>query len=263
MNLSQFIRYSFSGFNPGGRLDLSRINERFFYLDTPSTNHCFSKFLVLPINKESIEVPLFAINSSSFEYGSLQQFLLKKESSELRIALYWNGLISKMQTIESTMKAAMPGHFQTCRLVKFKDPKTEQIYYISRMALFDKDFNPLIMGTWQFERHIKETEEEQSILFNVKAPLLHISPEIYTLKPSNTICSTIIKRLIKGSLETQISASFPVPNFNCKARSYPIQVIIGTFDSFCKMHEPTPPSVLIKTKDMLEVVRAHENELYG
>lgn len=153
-------------------------------------NQKITKYLEIPLTGEYMEVPVFAY----------QSFLnVSSDPDKIVAVLEYAGRIMDYKTLEPNMKYALFSDFEHCRLVKVNVSFHNETfpYYVTYGAVFDKDFNPVMMCSWLLHRLKENLTEESS--FEVVRPILRIDPQCF-IENTNPIQKFIISKVTPAIL---------------------------------------------------------------
>lgn len=153
-----------------------------------------SKYMVIPIDKEIIEVPVFALYA--FDKGNSNPSAL---FDEIVIKLNYVGVNNYYKTIDAEMRDKLTNAYSCSRLTrlpKVGDP--ERTYYITQGAIFDDDFNPIMMLTWEICRKPRK-DSLLSFDYMFMKPILRIIPEVIINK-SNALERYIVNKIMPNVL---------------------------------------------------------------
>jgi hypothetical protein len=153
--------------------------------DSPVTS---TKFMDIPINTNSFELPLFM-------YWACANVLTGDTIPDVISAkLVSYGLKSDYKTTESIMKDALSTSFEY-KLIQVNVSNTS--YYVTYGALFDKDFKPLMMLLWNMNNISTDDTPRYSL-----EPICRVDPVLYVDKKD------AIQKFIAGKFITTVLQSY-------------------------------------------------------
>lgn len=165
------------------------------------------KYLIVPVG-EVFELPTFFL--SKFSVAVPRGF------NNYATVLYSKGLGPDYKSVGVCIKNAFNNReteHTGMRCLKLEDCPTP--FYVKKGAIFDHDYVPLVMCTWQL-RMGKDTR-----ILTSEAPICRISPECWTMNNS-------LSRFITGKmLRTLLGITVCSPNFfTSSKRYYDIRVLV-------------------------------------
>lgn len=166
MDLQSTLRCCFENdFN-----DVTWGNNPTLDMNTPS--------IIIPINKEEFEIPVFALDlfnsmlrDSSTDYNNLDALVLQLLVGN-RTCTY-KSLDSRVRNI--LIKKYKISHLW--KLIKTEDP--EITYYATSGAIFNQNYEPVMLMTWQMRKVHTEVSPQE---FEFVRPILRVSPEVIVNK---------------------------------------------------------------------------------
>lgn len=153
-------------------------------------------YMMIPCKGDRLEIPVLAIQSfidavCANGIDNIPDYMAVKLESIAKQPRFtaFNGVI----------RSALDSNFSVSRLVRFigKDKEDTTVYYGTKSALFDKDFMPLMMGTWEVEKKYNGDYAR----YNFVKPVLRIVPDFYLDKYDNVgrfVCKKMIPMLLEG-----------------------------------------------------------------
>lgn len=228
-------------FNPSSKTYNTVIDERNPY---PIEKN----FMMIPVNKDKIEIPAFALEEFA-------DYVEKKQSADVFIArLECQNYKTTYTTVDSIVREIIcedPGK----KLVKMCIPGYDVLYYGTKGAIFDKDLRPLMMMSWVFN---KEKNAEGNDVFFFDRPIVRINPECY-VSQSNSLERYISKKIITQSLNASVWVPTVTGLKNKRITYMAPKVEIDTCPF--KIVQADRPSVLTTTKQILQTVTDYIDEL--
>lgn len=150
-------------------------------------------YMEIPLNENRIEVPVFALST----FRTLEK--INNTSSKLVVSLYSKGETSKYKSFNKIMETVLNESFAASRLVRLegKDGDKTTVYYATSGAIFNDNFQPLMMSSWILEKEPVDSNMDINILYHWSFDklILRIDPEFYLSKPDN-VGRYIMKKII-------------------------------------------------------------------
>ena len=132
-------------------------------------------FMSVPIDKDIFEVPAFAMNTFLNIQQNNRDF---HQIASLAIPLYTNREIPYYKTVGRYMRDVLNSSYDRGLIIlKPNDKGIPSLYYGTKGAIFDCNFNPIAMFTLQVK---KEGES-----FTVIKPILRVNPLLYIYKETD------------------------------------------------------------------------------
>lgn len=216
------------------------------------------KFMEIPIKDDVFEIPLFAFNAFvDFTNDD------SSEVSALTAVLDTNGHVPRYVSVDRYMRDVLLERFSGSRLIKLETKRENEtfIYYGTAGAVFDKDFNPIMVCSYQMERVFNTDEEKVNYIF--LKPVLRVSPDIYLEKANplekfivNKMISTCLERKVRLPMSYMLGNNIKVPSdyeeMHVKVELDDSPFIIRTIDT---------PSISTSNKQLLQLAIDHIDEL--
>lgn len=151
-------------------------------------------YMTVPLSSDLMEVPSLALPT----FGtSLPLRKCVDYPEELAIALTCKGARTTYKSMEAVVRDAFIARYNTHHLIKIPEAKdTTQKYYITQGAIFDEDFNPMAMVTWEIQ---KVYSDNAAFRLRFIRPILRVRPEII-INRSNSIERFIVNKLMTNAL---------------------------------------------------------------
>lgn len=148
-SLDTIVQYSFNG----------TFWHHCFYDNTVQGHTDIVKYMEIPVNEDSFEVPLFALPTF---IGALMDNRLP-QTDALVVCLKAGGVSSGYSSLERIMKDVMIEKWISSKLVTIPVKLGDDIiyYYGTGGAVFDCNFNPIMICSWQVEQYIEESVDEE------------------------------------------------------------------------------------------------------
>lgn len=205
-------------------------------------------FMMIPVNKDKIEIPAFALEEFA-------DYVEKKQSADILIArLECQNYKTTYTTVDSIVREIICEDPDK-KLIKMCIPGYDVLYYGTKGAIFDKDLKPLMMMSWVFN---KEKDAEGNNVFSFERPIVRINPDCY-VSQSNSLERYISKKIITQSLNSGVWAPTITGLRTDRVRYMTPKVEIDSCPF--KIVQADKPSVLTTTKQILQTVTDYIDEL--
>lgn len=155
-----------------------------------------SSYMLIPVAEDTIEIPTMTMYSLSM----VEEKILKKEPIDtLVVNLNNTGAYTTYKTAEASVKSAFSVSYRKARLKKLISVgNPEKTYYGTYGAIFDENFKPVVMLSWELKK-IYRDDEQDPFRYKFITPILRVAPEVFIDK-SNTVERFIINKLIPTTL---------------------------------------------------------------
>ena len=217
-----------------------------------------SSYILIPVTGDSIEIPTMAM----YSLPTLENKILQKEPIDaLVVNLNNNGGYSSFKSVSASIRDAFTVLYKNAhlrRLVTVGDP--EKTYYGTYGAIFDENFKPVVMLSWELEK-IYRDDEQVPFRYKFIRPILRVAPEVFINK-SNTVERFIINQIIPTALSI-IYLSSPIfhrsmiyesNSGNCK-----VKVLIEKIPFIIK--ETDVPSISTTNEELLDTALNYIDEI--
>lgn len=210
------------------------------------------KIMEIPINKDSFELPTFAIEPI------IKKNIDLNSVDKLVIALYSKGGIPAYKTVARYMQDVLVSRYSSNELIVLKTPdgNTGATYYAANGAIFDKDITPIMMCSWLIGR-VEHTTETKYMPIK---PIIRISPKVF-LSQSNAIEKFVVKKILYEALEIRnnnINIYYPIEHLQA-GHNLPLQVVIE--ESPFLIRKTNTPSVGVSDSQLLQIATNHLDEI--
>lgn len=189
MNINTVIRKIFYGYSSSYHLSCHSYNFAIPY-----------KYMTISFDKEETLIP-------SFVYSLVNSVFIKNKEKDLRKCRIVIGLKDGNRTCSyvgfgKIMETILLSDFSACKLVKIigKKKDSQVIYYGTNGALFDEDFNPLMVSCWKVKTELKDGKYD----IVSKSPIVWVSPSIWQGTNDN-VQRMIMKKFVPALFETEVS----------------------------------------------------------
>lgn len=210
-----------------------------------------SLYMTIPLTGEHIEVPAFVAYALG-EYTDMDA---------IAVTVNHTGDKGIYKSLSSNIRYALQKVYSPYHLVKITEE--EEDYYATYGAIFNKDYKPVMLMTWEIDK-IPVEEESLSCKYKYKMmrPVLRIAPEVF--RKSNAVEKYIVNKIIP---ETLASEDIDWPNnlrrYNFVLHSYSDSPVIKAVIEDCpfSIRSADTPSVSTTNKDLLAIALNHLDEL--
>lgn len=179
------------------------ISQCFEYIDgtTYSSNRNIrftdkSCYILIPVTGDNIEIPTMAMYSLS---TVAEKILNKKPIDAIVINLENTGSYTSYKSVEACFRNTFTISYREARLrrlITVGNP--EKTYYGTYGAIFDENFKPVVMLSWELKKVYRD-DEQDPFRYRFIRPVLRVAPEVFINK-SNTVERFIINKLIPTTL---------------------------------------------------------------
>lgn len=217
-----------------------------------------SSYMLIPVTGDNIEIPTMAM----FSLPILENKILQKEPIDaLAVNLNNNGGYSTFKSVSASIRDAFTVLYKNAhlrKLVTVGDP--EKTYYGTYGAIFDENFKPIVMLSWELKK-IYRDDEQDPFRYKFISPILRVAPEVFINK-SNTVERFIINQIIPTALSI-IYLSSPIfhrsmiyesNSGNCK-----VKVLIEKIPFIIK--ETDVPSISTTNEELLDTALNYIDEI--
>lgn len=215
--------------------------------------------LVVPINKETILVPIVALDTLATTEGILD----KKPADSIVITLDNIGKQTTYKSLDAGMKDVLTSVLSRYSLVKLpqKNP-TDPIYYGTCGAIFDKEFKPIMMMLWEMKKVIS-SDEDQEVKLKFIRPIVWIDAYTYIYK-SNAVERFIANKITTEALNNHYieiarvrnNGHFIYEDYNCR---FTPKVIID--ECPFELQKTDVPSISTTNEELLDVALNYIEEV--
>lgn len=217
-----------------------------------------SSYMLIPVIGDNIEIPTMAM----YSLPTLENKILQKEPIDaLVVNLNNNGGYSSFKSASASIRDAFTVLYKNAhlrRLVTVGDP--EKTYYGTYGAIFDENFKPIVMLSWELEK-IYRDDEQVPFRYKFIRPILRVAPEVFINK-SNTVERFIINQIIPIALSITYLSSpifhrsmiYESNSGNCK-----VKVLIEKILFIIK--ETDVPSISTTNEELLDTALNYIDEI--
>lgn len=217
-----------------------------------------SSYMLIPVTGDSIEIPTMTM----YSLPTLENKILQKEPIDaLAVNLNNNGGYSSFKSVSASIRDAFTVLYKNAhlrKLVTVGDP--EKAYYGTYGAIFDEDFKPIVMLSWELKK-IYRDDNQDSFRYKFIRPILRVAPEVFINK-SNTVERFIINQIIPTALSITYLSSpifhrsmiYESNSGNCK-----VKVLIEKIPFIIK--ETDVPSISTTNEELLGTALNYIDEI--
>ena len=217
-----------------------------------------SSYMLIPVTGDNIEIPTMAM----FSLPTLENKILQKEPIDaLAVNLNNNGGYSTFKSVSASIRDAFTVLYKNAhlrKLVTVGDP--EKTYYGTYGAIFDENFKPIVMLSWELKK-IYGDDEQDPFRYKFISPILRVAPEVFINK-SNTVERFIINQIIPTALSITYLSSpifhrsmiYESNSGNCK-----VKVLIEKIPFIIK--ETDVPSISTTDEELLGTALNYIDEI--
>nr|DAK84531.1 MAG TPA: hypothetical protein [Caudoviricetes sp.] len=217
-----------------------------------------SSYMLIPVTGDNIEIPTMAM----FSLPTLENKILQKEPIDaLVVNLNNNGGYSSFKSVSASIRDAFTVLYKNAhlrKLVTVGDP--EKTYYGTYGAIFDENFKPIVMLSWELKK-IYRDDEQDPFRYKFISPILRVAPEVFINK-SNTVERFIINQIIPTALSITYLSSpifhrsmiYESNSGNCK-----VKVLIEKIPFIIK--ETDVPSISTTNEELLGTALNYIDEI--
>lgn len=216
-----------------------------------------SSYMVIPISSENIEIPIMALSMSTIE----SQIKAQGDIDAIVVNLDNIGGYTMYKSASAAIRNVFSTLYRNMHLMKIMsvgDP--EKTYYGTYGAIFDENFKPVVMLSWEMKKIVQD-DENTPIKFKFIRPILRVAPEVLINK-SNVIERFIINQIIPTSLTLNYISSpstFGTIIYEENDRDEKVKVIIEDIPFIVK--EADVPSVSTTNEELLDIASNYIDEV--
>lgn len=219
-----------------------------------------SSYMLIPVTGDNIEIPTMAM----YSLPTLENKILQKELIDaLIVNLDNNGGYSSFKSVSASIRDAFTVLYKDAhlrKLVTVGDP--EKTYYGTYGAIFDENFKPIVMLSWELKK-VYKADEQNSFRYKFIRPILRVAPEVFINK-SNTVERFIINQIIPTALSITYLSSpscyrseiYESNSTNCNTR---VKVLIEKIPFIIK--ETDVPSISTTNEELLGTALNYIDEI--
>lgn len=216
-----------------------------------------SVFMTISLG-DKFEIPAFALDvfSSNKRMGG------ENPPDCIVINLRYSGSRTTYKSVDANMRNTLNARYYSSRLIKMPgigDP--ERVYFTTQGAVFDENYNPVMMLTWEMERVLDEVH--QSYKYKFIRPVLRVKPDIVVNK-YDALERYIVNKVIPTVLtlnyitSPSINSTDIIANYYA-SRNFKVKVIIDKIPF--EVRETDKPSVSTTNEELLGIALDNLGEL--
>ena len=222
-----------------------------------------SKYMEIPINDSVFEIPTFALNCLLDQATNRSPNL----PDAIVVKLDTLGKIPRYKSLDRFMQDVMLAEFMDSRLIKLNVKNGDDFleFYGTQGAVFNRDFEPLMICLWQMERERLSPEDARGnsgCLCRYKAlkPIVRINPEV-VLNKSNPMERWIAGKMLTNSLKAHIRMNHILHSLVTYDADLPLHPVVEICESPFIIRETDTPSVSTTNEQLLQVAIDHIEEI--
>ena len=217
-----------------------------------------SSYMLIPVTGDNIEIPTMTM----FSLPTLENKILQKETIDaLAVNLNNNGGYSTFKSVSASIRDAFTVLYKNAhlrKLVTVGDP--EKTYYGTYGAIFDENFKPIVMLSWELKK-IYRDDEQDPFRYKFISPILRVAPEVFINK-SNTVERFIINQIIPTALSITYLSSPIFPRsiiYESNSGNCKVKVLIEKIPFIIK--ETDVPSISTTNEELLGTALNYIDEI--
>ena len=217
-----------------------------------------SSYMLIPVTGDNIEIPTMTM----FSLPTLENKILQKEPIDaLAVNLNNNGGYSTFKSVSASIRDAFTVLYKNAhlrKLVTVGDP--EKTYYGTYGAIFDENFKPIVMLSWELKK-IYRDDEQDPFRYKFISPILRVAPEVFINK-SNTVERFIINQIIPTALSITYLSSPIFPRsiiYESNSGNCKVKVLIEKIPFIIK--ETDVPSISTTNEELLGTALNYIDEI--
>ena len=215
------------------------------------------KYLTIPITDNAFEIPLFALDKL---VDTIRQEHIMPNT--LIVPLYTVQKASRYTSLGPVMQDVLCERYKDSRLAKIAVRNLEKNYYGCYGAIFNSDYEPLLLCTWQVGR----TSDRQSSLgerLTFFKPVIRVSPKCFT-ENRDLVTKFITEKFLGSALSTVVNCPGPhVLNnrflLDPPDLQMPLRAVVD--DMPFPLTTVTRPSINTTNDTLLNVAKAFSQEI--
>ena len=219
----------------------------------------------IPIQDDVFEIPLLAFPT----FNNILREDKDYSTDAIAVLLYDSGYCSRYKTVDRSMRDLIRETFEDTHLVKFVLEQGENFitFYGTHGAVFDKDYNLLMLCTWQIKRVVLSSEAEGAAgehrcVYKIIRPILHVDSSVY-LNRRNSMERFIASKIINTCLEEGMTPpyGFQMPYIVDTVDSHPIPVKVEIGEFPFTVRPIDTPSISTTNQSLLKLALDHIEEV--
>lgn len=211
----------------------------------------YSHTLELDVSRDDFEVPVFLLASFVDLANNNDMGHLGKLVAYLSVKTYCGSYKTAMPPMRELAKSC----FREQGLAKLKIVGKPFTYYGSVGALFDEDFTPIYVSSWQLRR---EASGDHCTYQFIK-PVFRLSPTVF-LGGEDMIQKFVCNKLLKLHMSNTVYPPCVGGYFDRPQRAFPVETIISHDWPFF-IRKPSEPTISTTNDSLLKVALEHCDEI--
>lgn len=219
-----------------------------------------SSYMLIPVTGDNIEIPTMAM----YSLPTIEEKILKNEPVDTIVVNLENiGRYTLYKSVNAGVRDLFSVIYKNSRLRKLTtvgDP--EKTYYGTYGAIFDENFKPVVMLSWELEK-IYRDDEQRPFKYKFTRPVLRVASEVFINK-SNTVERFIINKIIPTTLSVTYLSSpsyhrseiYESNSTNCNTK---VKVLIEKIPFIIK--ETDVPSISTTNEELLDTAVNYIDEI--
>lgn len=209
----------------------------------------FKSFMIIPFDSDYFEVPMFLYPAF------IRNISIKSYLQPIVVNLYKEIELS-YKTIDASLRNSFSSNYS---FIQLPTKGSEKPYFISLGTIFDTDFNPVMMISWQMRKVYSTNKSELTTTsefdYQFVQPILRIDSNVIINK-SNTVERYIVNKILPSVLSLgeiycpAIGINDNIIPWDSQDRK-PVKVIIDKMPFEIK--HPQAPSVSTTNEELLKV----------
>ena len=209
-------------------------------------------FMKVPINQEVFELPTMVVDS----FGNDTWNNNFKSASSLVITLNDYGVQPRYTTLDRNLRDTLLSPFDSQRLVRVevKQNNVTIPYFVTRGAIFDEDYNPMMMTSLKFQK-----QNDDDFPYKLIKCIIRISPSCYLYK-TDPMRRAIINKIVNKTAGIKVKKILRFYNL-VESQIKVIKPIIEIADSPFEIVHPQKPTSSTSKEDLIAVALNNMNEV--
>lgn len=229
-------------------------SQRCHYYNRYNDNHTEEEkdtlYMTIPIKGDAVEIPIFIMDTFM---ALVAGHGVNNTPDEISVSIKSKAYSSGYKSFDRSIKIALNEEYNNSKLVilEGKDGNEKKTYYATKSALFDKDFKPLMIATWQLR---KVTRGLSRTKWFFDKPILRLTPDFYLSKHDNVgrfVCKKMLHMIYDVHLFVPSRHYYDIGFEAQDEEDYKPNVIIGNIPF--KMKKVSVPSITTANQDLLKV----------